>query len=172
MNLDPNSPHPLAKSAGVWGPFMFLVAQAIENLLKGLIIINHPEYVKNGKLQGKVITSHKLINLAVRANFPLREEEKGLCEIGESAIENWGRYPTPRVANKTIKRMNINGEVYRVFDELFIRLSECINKRFCKSKGPEFTISCMYPFPSPFKESKLKMNTAGFGLITNSITTK
>lgn len=37
---------------------------AIEDLLKGLLIREHPDLISDGKLRGPLITSHSLVKLA------------------------------------------------------------------------------------------------------------
>jgi hypothetical protein len=75
-DYDPDRDNPPQYLPSVMGPFVLLAALAIENLLKGLLVIDHPEYVKHGKLRGEVITSHDLLRLAEEANIDLDEDEK------------------------------------------------------------------------------------------------
>ena len=112
--------------------FVFLAALSIENLFKGLIVIDHPEYVEQGKLRGDVITKHDLILLAKEARVTLNDEERDLCELGSSAIVSWGRYPIPKNVSEMNSKITVNERICQVFDELFIRLSECITNRFKK----------------------------------------
>src|SRR2546428_9517496 len=47
----------------------FLAVLAIENLLKGSLVKEHPEYIKDGKFRGEIISSHNLIKIARDANI-------------------------------------------------------------------------------------------------------
>jgi len=131
-DYDPEKDAPLQHQPSVMNCFVFLAALSIENLFKGLIVIDHPEYVKQGKLRGGVITTHNLIHLAKEARVTLSGEEHDLCELGSSAIVSWGRYPISRDVSKMKGKITVNERICQVFDELFIRLSECITNRFKK----------------------------------------
>ena len=110
----------------VMDPFVLLAALAIENLLKGVLVVDHPEYVKDGKLRGKIIRSHDLLILAKEANVDLDEDEKALCELGTSAIKGWGRYPISADVSKMTSMVAIKGTAGEVFEHLFDRLAEAI----------------------------------------------
>ena len=55
-DYDPEKDAPLQHPPSVMSCFVFLAALSIENLFKGLIVIDHSEYVEQGKLRGDVIT--------------------------------------------------------------------------------------------------------------------
>jgi len=131
-DYDPEKDAPLQHPPSVMSCFVFLAALSIENLFKGLIVIDHPEYVEQGKLRGDVITKHDLILLANEARVTLSDEERDLCELGSSAIVSWGRYPIPRNVSEMKSKITVNERICQVFDELFIRMSECITNRFKK----------------------------------------
>ena len=109
---------------------VFLASLAIENLLKGIIVIDHPEYISQGRLRGDVITSHDLIRLAEEANIRLNEDESRFCQMGSSAIIGWGRYPIARNVSEMKSRVTINTQIYQVFEDLYARLSDILDRRF------------------------------------------
>lgn len=114
----------------VMEPFVFLASLAIENLLKGMLVIAHPEYVKDGKLHGEVITRHDLLRLAREVNVDLDADERSFCELGTSAIESWGRYPISKSVSKMMSQIIIKGTVGGVFEHLFDRLAAMTKERF------------------------------------------
>lgn len=73
-------------------PAQLLYAYAIENVLKGLILINTPGRVQGVRLDKK-LRSHDLVELSKEANFTVQvQETQVLKELSELSI--WaGRYP-------------------------------------------------------------------------------
>ena len=71
---------------------MLLAALTIENLLKGICVAREPARNQKGEFQ---IKTHKLLDLADRADVELRKEENDLLESLEAFIEWAGRYPRP-----------------------------------------------------------------------------
>ena len=122
-DYDPDKNIPLQHLPPVMDPFVFLAALAIENLLKGILVIAHPEYVKDGKLRGELISSHDLLRLAKEVNVDLNEDERSFCELGTSAIEGWGRYPISKNVGKMASQITVKGTVGEVFEQLFDRLA-------------------------------------------------
>ncbi len=133
-DYDPDKDNSPQHLPSVMGPFVLLAALAIENLLKGLLVIDHPECVKDGKLRGEVITSHDLLRLAEEANVDLDEDEESFCELGTSAIEGWGRYPISKNVSKMMGKITVKGTAGEVFERLFDRLAEVISQKPFPSK--------------------------------------
>jgi len=74
--------------------YFLLTGYAIENLLKAILIIQHPEYFKpNAKLND--IRSHNLLSLCKRCNIVIRQGEAILLKKLTSFIEWQGKYPIP-----------------------------------------------------------------------------
>jgi hypothetical protein len=101
---------------------VFLAGLSIENLLKGILIITNPEYIKSGKIRGELIQSHNLIDLTKELNIKLTENEKAFCEISSEAISGFGRYPIPKNISKMKSRITIKLTIKSVFDEFYNRL--------------------------------------------------
>jgi hypothetical protein len=76
-------------------PAQLLYAFAIENVLKGLIVVDKPHLINNQKLD-RALTSHDLIALARRGGFTVHpQEEPVLKALSELSV--WaGRYPVAR----------------------------------------------------------------------------
>jgi hypothetical protein len=71
---------------------LFLAAVAIENLLKGILVIKNPATVSKGRLQGPVICTHDLLKIAHEAGVALERSETDFCKLGTGAILQYGRY--------------------------------------------------------------------------------
>lgn len=108
--------------------FIFLAALAIENLLKGILMISKPGLISGGKLTGNLITSHKLSDLSIGSEIEFTEEENELLHAGTEAIESWGRYPIPKNVRKLKSSRTIKlviGEIYnKLYDKLVYELKE------------------------------------------------
>lgn len=63
----------------------------IENLLKSLVIIKHPNLISDGKLDKKISTGYSLIALLNRIELTLSKEEVDLIKIFSEAIPYWSR---------------------------------------------------------------------------------
>jgi hypothetical protein len=99
----------------------FLAALAIENLLKGCVVIKHPEYLRDGKLS-KEIKTHKLLNLASEAELTLDADEEEFCRIGSAAIEIFGRYPTGVKVADCLAVIKIKDTAFSVYEAFYDRL--------------------------------------------------
>ncbi|MBI1882070.1 MAG: hypothetical protein HYR94_28175 [Chloroflexi bacterium] len=113
--------------------YFLLMGYAIENLLKGILMIQHPEYFKpNAKITD--IRSHNLVNLCKRCKISLRQEEADLLNKLTRHIEWQGKYPIPLESDKMfpIKESNstweIRGEAFdgrqtqQEFDNLYAKI--------------------------------------------------
>jgi len=81
------------------GTYFMLMAYAIENILKGMIIFNNRigfrQYLKRtGNLPPR-LKSHKLYNLAIRARIEIDEAEEDLLRRMTRSARWKGRYPVP-----------------------------------------------------------------------------
>lgn len=114
--------------------FVFLAALALENVLKGLYVHEHPECIDDGKLRGEVIKSHDLDEIARHLNITVNADEKLVLEYGSLAITSWGRYPVP-VHKGDLKTQRTTGKDFAkiIYDDLFTRLlSQLAAKPFPK----------------------------------------
>lgn len=73
-------------------PAMLLASLTVENLLKGACVAKEPAFDLNHEFHLK---THKLLDLAGRANIVLNEDEQDLVERLESFLKWAGRYPIP-----------------------------------------------------------------------------
>jgi len=110
--------------------WLLLAAFSIENLLKGILIYEHPEYISNGCLASNV-TNHSLTNLARNINLSEYEpNEIKLLEILEEALPAWGRYPIPLTAREIQKEKNLTCNIKETFDQLYAKLDRYLYDHF------------------------------------------
>jgi len=76
------------------GVYFLLIGYAIENLLKGNLLVQHPEYFKPDKKMTDIKT-HKLTELCIWCNISLMEEEIVLLNKLTRYVEWQGKYPIP-----------------------------------------------------------------------------
>jgi hypothetical protein len=81
--------------------YYMLSGYALENLLKGAIMLGHPEYFKaDGKLAE--IRSHNLAHLWRKAGLALVPAEEVLLDKLSRYVDWLGRYPVPLAADKIL----------------------------------------------------------------------
>lgn len=114
-------------------PYFLLVGYAIENLLKAILMVQHPEYFDpQGKLDD--IKTHKLTDLCRRCGFALQESETRLLQLLSDYIDWRGKYPIPLEGAKMWPRRQADGtwdgggisprgrEVQQEVDALYVRI--------------------------------------------------
>lgn len=66
---------------------------ALENMLKAFLILEHPDYVGEGKLS-KEVTHHSLTKLSEASNLvPYKNRAMNTLGYFEDGLESWARYP-------------------------------------------------------------------------------
>jgi hypothetical protein len=79
--------------------YYLLMGYAIENLLKGILMIQHPEYFKaNSKMTD--IKSHDLSDLCKCCDISIQQEEADLLDKLTTYVKWMGKYPIPLEAHK------------------------------------------------------------------------
>jgi len=132
------------------GIYFMLIAYAIENLCKGLLIKRNRARVwdsaaKAGKLLGDVL-GHDVLALLKKIKFPLRPEDEELAfRLERSAV--WSaRYPVPRKADdKTVKIKIPSGEEVvptwhreddlNIVKEFFLRVDDFVTAQLKAHSG-------------------------------------
>lgn len=107
----------------------FLAALAIENLLKGLFVVAHPDSVSAGEIKRNTLKSHWLIDLASEAGVCLSSEEKEFCRLGTEAILSFGRYHIGKRSSESPTHVTINGAAFEVYSSLYERLMSDLKKK-------------------------------------------
>lgn len=108
---------------------LFLAATAIELLLKACLVVEHPECVSQGRLQGKAIESHDLLKIAREASVALEHDEADFCALGTEAIRSFGRYTIGKNASASPSGVAIKDGTFAVYDRLHRRLRERVEAR-------------------------------------------
>ncbi len=98
------------------------ICHAIENLLKGVLIADHPEYISNGRLSSKV-TNHSLTDIAKSlTTITIEGRELELIALLERLLPSWGRYPVPIHAAELEREGFVTNDIKTQFDDLFAKL--------------------------------------------------
>lgn len=72
---------------------ILLAGFALENIIKGYLVYEHPNFVQGGFLSNKIKT-HKLSKLARESNLlPYRSQGNNTLKYFEDGLESWARYP-------------------------------------------------------------------------------
>lgn len=113
--------HDLTHSIGQ--SYFLMAGLCIENLLKGIIVHAHPEYVKEKGELGFSLKSHDLVQLAKDAGLygELSREERDLLKMLGEAVVYWGRYHIPRDYEKLKSGWGWDDPHFVTFDRLFRR---------------------------------------------------
>jgi hypothetical protein len=112
--------------------YFLLAGLCIENLLKGMIVSTHPEYVKEGGKLGHSLTSHDLEQLARVAGVhpDLNAEEREVLEKAGTAVVYWGRYHIPRDCQQIENQWGWEDKHFQAFDALYRRWAEKLIRLF------------------------------------------
>ncbi|OWY13513.1 hypothetical protein B6V73_17140 [Thioclava sp. JM3] len=103
-------------------PVLLLYGLSFENLIKGILISEHPELLEGGKLHKKLL-GHDLVALARRMEtIPVNGEDETLLALLSDVVPYHGRYPVPRRADDLKPERYITEEVYTSCTLLFQRL--------------------------------------------------
>jgi hypothetical protein len=88
--------------------YFLLMGYAIENLLKAILMVQHPEYFRSDQKMVD-IRSHNLVDLCRRCNLELHQEEENLLNKLTAYVEWRGKYPVPLVSDKMWGEMGPDG---------------------------------------------------------------
>lgn len=81
--------------------YFFLLGVAIENLVKGMLISENPDYLKDGKISSEISSGHNLKILSEKINsLNFDSSEIRIFEILSEVIPYWGKYPIPKDFNQ------------------------------------------------------------------------
>ncbi len=89
-------------------PYRLLVGYAVENLLKGILMVQHPENLKpSGHVTG--IKGHDLVSICSCCGIALTQEESDLLRKLTRSIVWQGKYPVPLDRNHMPPRKQRDG---------------------------------------------------------------
>ena len=81
--------------------YFFLLGVAIENLIKGILISENPQYLNDGKISSEISSGHNLKKLSEKINsLSFNDDENTIFEILSEVIPYWGKYPIPKDFNQ------------------------------------------------------------------------
>lgn len=129
----------ISKKQGYSSSTILLYAFSIENLLKSLLIAEHPSYISNGSLSKKVSGgSHPLVAINRKlSKSPVRKRDIRMLEILESAIPSWGRYPIPKSFENLTFEQIITDEFVAHVEDIYRRLDRFLYRKIKRGwSGP------------------------------------
>lgn len=108
---------------GLSRPYFLNIGFSIENLLKGLLISENPDYLKDGKISSEISSGHNLENLASKVrSLNFDKKELDFLKILSKAIPNWSRYPIPKRWEITNKEEIINENIREIFLKIWDKI--------------------------------------------------
>lgn len=108
-----------------------LMSYALENLLKGIAVLNNPELVNKGKLQ-KEITTHNLNKLSKLNCFRLNYEQKEFQSVLSTQCVSNARYPVGLNEQIVLADPLITEKDYSIYNTLYSKYKLHLVKEFNK----------------------------------------
>jgi hypothetical protein len=114
---------------GLSRPYFLNIGFSIENLIKGLLISENPNYLKDGKISSEISSGHNLEKLASKiTTLNFDKKELDFLKILSKAIPNWSRYPIPKrweIKNEEeIINQNVRAEFLKMWDKIGFKMYE------------------------------------------------
>ncbi len=96
---------------------------SIENLLKGLLVTEKPEYLNGGKISPEISSGHNLENLASKIkSIEFSSIEIKLLQLLSKSLPNWSRYPIPKRWEIENEEEFISSDLRKTFLELWDKI--------------------------------------------------
>lgn len=107
---------------------MLLFALSIENILKGHLVAENPQYISNGALSREVTGGrHSLVALTEKIQgFSFSEDDIDAFQTLESSIPSWGRYPIPKRHGDIDLEVIATTEFVQRIERIFRRLGRAL----------------------------------------------
>lgn len=103
--------------------YFILMGLAIENLMKGILISENPDYIKNGKINSEISSGHNLEFLSKKIEtLSFIEKEKEIFKILSMVIPYWGKYPIPKNFNQLESEIFMTEKWFYDLIELYSKL--------------------------------------------------
>jgi hypothetical protein len=113
------------QTRGVDKPVFLLGGFALENAIKAFLVYEHPNWVSNGQLSGK-LKSHSLITLQERSSLiPYKRKYLWVLRAFESGLDSWFRYPCAL----TVAETKQGEELYERYWDGYVRVMHAYGKR-------------------------------------------
>ena len=98
--LDPSG-KVVRQTRGVDKSIFLLCGFALENAIKAFLVYEHPQWISNGCLSGK-LKSHSLTTLQQRSSLiPYQKRYLWVLRTFEDGLESWARYPCALTVDET-----------------------------------------------------------------------
>lgn len=108
---------------GLTRAYFLTIGFSIENLLKGLLISENPEFLKDGRIEPAISKGHNLEDLALKIkSLEFSKSEINFFKIIGNALPNWSRYPIPKRWEIKSKEMIPDEDFRKQFLELWDKL--------------------------------------------------
>ncbi len=109
--------------SGASRTYLLLAGFALENVLKGLLVLDDPCHINTGALSSE-LKSHNIEVLASKVrDLTLSEDEYQFCALVTTVIPYWGRYPIPLDKNRIMPEVGMTETRRHLFLGLFDRLA-------------------------------------------------
>jgi len=119
----------IKKSSAHSRSYILLASLALENVLKGLIIVSDAKLISSGRLD-KTLQSHKLLDLAKRVDgLVLSKDERHILHVCQDAIPYWGRYPIPLEYKGLKPKEAADDKFHTCFRKLHFRLCKSLYEK-------------------------------------------
>lgn len=116
----------LEQRAGHARSYILLAGLALENALKGILILGNPSLVNQGHLHGSIKT-HDLLELARACpSLSLSDDDRHVLSVCQDAIPYWGRYPVPLRYAELLAKDAATSNFRRMFLDVHLRLCKTI----------------------------------------------
>ena len=130
---DPMNNNALILKDGISRGFYLIAGLIIENLLKGICVLQDSKLINSGKIHKPIIT-HNLNDLLDLINgLNLNKNELILIKKLSEAIPYWGRYPIPLIFDNIKNEINISKSDIKCFEKIYHKLVNKINKDLIKN---------------------------------------
>ena len=91
---------------------------AIENMLKGFLVFENPNWVSNGRLH-KPLLSHDLLKLEKTSqSVPYKGRSNRILKTFGGGLESWARYPCGTTLNGTRSEPGLSEELWQKYHKL------------------------------------------------------
>ncbi|RNL88522.1 hypothetical protein ED312_08730 [Sinomicrobium pectinilyticum] len=108
---------------GLSRTYFLNIGFSLENLIKGLLISENPDYLKNGKISPEISSGHNLENLISKiTTLNFDEKEMDFLKILSKAIPNWSRYPIPKRWETENNEKIVSEDIRKQFLEMWNKI--------------------------------------------------
>lgn len=115
----------IRQTRGVDKSIFLLCGFALENAIKAFLIYEHPNWVCNGTLSGK-LKSHKLTTLQEQSSLiPYKKRYLWVLRAFEDGLESWARYPCAL----TVAETKESKDLYDMYWDGYVRVMHAYGKR-------------------------------------------